>query len=149
MSDPANEKVKTVCPDCGATNLYPPAAEGKKVVCGRCKSGLPLPGTVLEPTRAQAETILGRSGLPVLVDFFSPTCGPCQLMHPAVERLARRRAGELVVVRINVQWEPDLARAFGVQGVPTFVIVSRGSERDRTSGAMPEEDFAFWVASRT
>ncbi len=142
------EKVKAVCPECGATNLYPRAAEGKKVVCGRCKSVLPFPGTVLEPTRAQAGTLFRNSGLPVLVDFFSPTCGPCHVMHPVIERLAQRRAGEVVVVKVNVERDPDLARDFGIQGVPTFVVISKGIERDRMSGAVPEEDFAFWVASR-
>jgi len=143
------DKVKVVCLECGATNLYPLAAEGRKVVCGRCKASLPLPGTVLEPTRAQADTLFRDSGLPVLVDFYSPTCGPCHAMHPAVERLARRRAGEVVVVRVNVERDQELARDFGIRGVPTFVVISKGSERDRMSGAVPEEDFALWVASRT
>jgi thioredoxin 2 len=145
----ATDKVKAVCLECGATNLYPLAAEGKNVVCGRCKSGLPFPGTVLEPSREQAVSLFRNSGLPVLVDFFSPTCGPCHMMRPVLERLARRRAGEVVVVRIDVERDQELARGFGIQGVPTFVIIRKGTELDRLSGAVPEEDFAFWVASRT
>jgi thioredoxin-like negative regulator of GroEL len=70
------------------------------------------------------------------------------MMNPVVERLARRRAGEIVVVKIDVERDQELARGLGVQGVPTFVIIHRGTERDRLSGAVPEEDFAFWVASR-
>lgn len=142
------DKVKAVCLECGATNLYPLAAEGKKVVCGRCKSALPFPGTVLEPTPEQAVSLFRNSSLPVLVDFYSMSCGPCHMMNPVVERLARRRAGEIVVVKIDVERDQELARGLGVQGVPTFVIIHRGAERDRLSGAIPEEDFAFWVASR-
>lgn len=145
----AEEKVKVICLECGATNLFPLSVEGKKVVCGRCKSPLSAPGTVLEPTDRQVSRLFQNSSLPVLVDFYSPTCGPCHMMHPVVERLAKRRAGDLVVVKINVERDQELARHFGIQGVPTFVIVRGGSERDRMSGAVPEEDFAFWVASRT
>ena len=144
-----DEKVKVVCLECGATNLFPLAAEGKKVVCGRCKSPLPVPGAVLEPTDRQMSLLFQHSSLPVLVDFYSPTCGPCQVMHPVVERLARRRTADLVVVRINVERDQELARHFGIQGVPTFVVVRAGAERDRLSGAVREEDFALWVASRT
>jgi thioredoxin-like negative regulator of GroEL len=71
------------------------------------------------------------------------------MMHPVVERLAHRRAGIVVVLKINVEREPELASRFGVQGVPTFIIVHKGTERDRMSGAMGEDSFALWVASRT
>jgi thioredoxin 2 len=145
----ADDKVKVSCLECGTTNYFPLEAQGKKVVCGRCKSALPLPGAVLEPTAGQASQLFQNSSLPVLVDFFSPTCGPCFMMHPVVERLARRRAGTVVVLKINVEREPELAGRFGVQGVPTFIIVHKGTERDRMSGAVGEDSFALWVASRT
>lgn len=143
------EKAKVSCPNCGATNNFPLDASGKKVVCGRCRSPLPIPGTVLEPTEQSAITLLQKSALPILVDFHSPTCGPCLMMHPVIERLAERRAGELMVIKINTDQNPRLAAQFGIQAVPTFVIVSRGTERGRTSGAMQEADFSLWVASRT
>jgi thioredoxin 2 len=143
------EKVMVSCLECGTTNFFPLEAEGKKVVCGKCKAALPLPGQVVEPTAWQASQLFQNSSLPVLADFFSPTCGPCLVMHPVVERLAKRRAGSVVVIRVNVEREPELARRFGIQGVPTFVIVRKGAERERVSGAMTEENFAFWVASRT
>ena len=71
------------------------------------------------------------------------------LQRCVVWQLAKRRAGSVVVIRVNVEREPELARRFGIQGVPTFVIVRKGAERDRTSGAMSEDNFALWVASRT
>lgn len=144
----AGERVKVSCLECGTTNYFPLDVPGKKVVCGRCKAALPLPGTVLQPTTEQAFQLFQNSSLPVLADFFSPTCGPCLLMHPVVERLAKRRAGNVVVVRVNVERDPELARRFGIQSVPTFVIISRGLERARMSGAVPEEDFALWAASQ-
>jgi thioredoxin 2 len=143
-----DEKVKVSCPHCGATNNYPTAAAGKSVVCGRCKSVLPPPGKVLEVVESQLATLVQSGGLPVLVDFYSPSCMPCRMMHPIVDSLAERRAGELMVVRVNTDDNPGLASAFRIQAVPTFVVMKKGVEMGRTSGAMPEMDFSLWVASR-
>lgn len=145
----AEDKLKVSCAACGTTNFFPLAARGKTVVCGRCKSPLPEPGTVLEPNGDGILKLFHNSSLPVLADFYSTTCGPCHMMHPVVERLAARRAGEIVVVRINVEYHQDLAREFGVQGVPTFVVVHKGAERGRQVGAADESSFALWAASRT
>jgi len=142
------EKVKVSCPNCGATNNYPLGFSGKTVVCGRCKHPLPEPGSVLELSAGQASGFFQNSKLPILVDFFSQTCAPCHMMHPVVKGFAKRRAGEIMVVRINVDLYPQVAAEFRVQGVPTFVILHKGYERGRTSGALPEADFALWVASK-
>jgi thioredoxin 2 len=142
------EKVKVVCPDCGAVNNYPLGISGKKVVCGRCKSVLPEPGAVIEPLPNQIAHFMQNTSLPVLVDFNSPTCAPCHMMHPVVESLAKRKAGELIVVKINVDQNPQIAIQFGIQGVPTFLVLFKGLERGRTSGAMSEADLALWLASR-
>jgi thioredoxin 2 len=142
------EKKRVSCFRCGATNNYPVNAEGKKVVCGRCKSVLPEPGSVIEPPAEGAANLIRHSSLPVLIDFYSLTCAPCLMMHPVLERLAKRRAGEIMVVKLNVDQHPELAASFGVQAVPTFIVVHKGTERGRTSGAMAEADFSLWVASR-
>jgi thioredoxin 2 len=142
------EKVKVSCLNCGATNNYPLGLGGKRVVCGRCKYGLPEPGSLVELSAGQAPGFFQNSKLPILVDFFSPTCAPCHMMHPVVESLAKRRAGEIMVVRINVDQQPQVAAEFRIQSVPTFVILHKGYETGRTSGALPEADFALWVASK-
>ncbi len=144
-----NGRVKVSCVNCGTTNYFPLEAQGKKVVCGRCKVDLPLPGSVIEPNPQQVSTLFCNSSLPVLADFYSSTCQPCLVMEPILERLAKRRAGQIVVVKINVERHPELAQAFGVQAVPTYVVVHKDSERDRISGGLAEESFALWVASRT
>jgi thioredoxin 2 len=144
-----SDKVKISCPSCGATNNYPLDAAGKTVRCGRCHSDLPVPGTVLELEPARVYRLFQAASLPILVDFYSPTCAPCHLMHPFVEGLAQRRKGELMVVKVNTDRHPELAARFRIQAVPTFVIISKGTERGRVSGAMAEADFSLWVASRT
>ncbi len=141
------DKVKVVCLNCGAVNAFPPDAETKTVVCGRCRSPLPRPGEVLEPDQAGLDVVLANTNLPVLVDFYSTTCAPCHSMHPLVERLARRRQGEILVVKANVEVHPGLASQLQIRAVPTFVVFSRGYEVGRTSGAMSEADFSLWVAN--
>ncbi len=143
------EKLKVSCVRCGATNHFPLEAVGKKVVCGRCKAILPEPGAVLELTAQQAVNFLQRASQPVLIDFYSPACSPCSMMRPILDRLAKRRAGEIMVIQINVDTNPELAGSFGIQAVPTYVIFHKGTERGRASGAMAETDFSLWVASRT
>jgi thioredoxin 2 len=142
------EKVKVSCSRCGATNNYPLGQEGHRVVCGRCHSPLPVPGTVLEPSLEEVRVLLQEGRLPVLIDFYSDSCAPCRAMHSTLERLASRRKGELMTIRVSVDANPGLASSFGVQAVPTFVILSRGTERGRTSGFMSEADFSLWVASK-
>lgn len=143
------DKVKVSCAACGTTNYFPLEAKGKAVVCGRCKARLPEPGQVLEPAAEGLAGLFRNSSLPVLLDFYSTTCGPCHMMHPVLERLAARRAGQVAVARVNVESHPEIAREFGVQAVPTFVVVFKGTERGRTAGAMDESSFSLWVAGRT
>jgi thioredoxin 2 len=144
----APDKLKTSCLSCGATNFYPLNAGGKAVVCGRCRTPLPEPGKVLEPTAEEAAVLIQEGGLPVLIDFTSTTCMPCHMMSPIVESLARRRAGDIVVLKVNTERQAELAGAFKIKAVPTFVVMKKGYELGRISGAMPETDFSLWVASK-
>jgi thioredoxin 2 len=142
------DKVKVSCLACGSTNYYPMDALGKKVICGKCKHPLSQPGKVIEAVPEQAYTLIQNSSLPVLIDFFSPTCAPCQMMHTIVHDLAKRRAGELMVLQVDTNKHAELGASFGVQAVPTFIIFSKGFERARISGAQSEADFSLWVASK-
>jgi len=69
-------------------------------------------------------------------------------MQPIVESLAKRRAGDLVVLKVNTDREGEIAGAFKIKAVPTFVVMKKGYELGRVSGAMPETDFSLWVASK-
>lgn len=69
------------------------------------------------------------------------------MMAPILERLARRRAGEIVVAKVDIDRNPELASRFGIQAVPTFIVVHKQTERGRATGAMSEADFSLWAAS--
>ncbi len=141
-----SKKTKVSCQNCGQTNYYPENPGSKAIICGRCRYPLPKPGEVIEVNQVQAANLISKSSLPVLVDFYSISCGPCMIMAPILERLAHRRAGELMVAKVDVDRNPELAARMGITSVPTFIVFHKSVERGRITGAMSEMDLALWVA---
>lgn len=77
-----------------------------------------------------------------MVDFWAVWCGPCQMLGPVMENLADRYEGKVLVAKVNVDEEPELARRFGVMNIPTVVFLKNGREFDRKIGAYPPEVYA-------
>lgn len=86
---------------------------------------------------ATFDQIVGRSDKPVLVDFWAPWCGPCRMIAPTVEQLAREFAGRAVVAKLNVDDNPRTAERFDVRGIPTLMIFKGGRMVERLVGAQP------------
>jgi thioredoxin len=90
-------------------------------------------------TDAAFEHSVLQSSLPVIVDFWAPWCGPCRMVAPTLEKLAKEYAGKLVVAKVNTDENPDWSMKFGVQGIPTMLFVSGGKVVHRQVGALPEK----------
>ena len=75
---------------------------------------------------------------PVLIDFFATWCGPCKMMSPIIEKIASEHP-EYVVGKVDVDEEPELAKAFGVMSIPTLVVMKNGELAKQNIGAIPED----------
>ncbi len=89
-------------------------------------------------TDAAFEQTVLKSAVPVIVDFWAPWCGPCKMVAPVLEKLAREYAGKLVVAKVNTDDNPEWAGKYGVQGIPTMLFISGGKVIHRQVGALPE-----------
>ena len=76
------------------------------------------------------------SEVPVLVDFYADWCGPCKMMSPVVEKIARDYSGKAKVGKVNVDEQQELARQFGIMSIPSFVFIKNGKTVDQAMGAM-------------
>ncbi len=131
------------CPSCGAKNRIPFSRLHQRPKCGKCKEPLPLvDAPYAVPDEATFETMVAESSVPVLVDFWAAWCGPCRMIAPELEKLARDRAGRLLVAKVDTEALPGLAARFGVRGIPTLVLFEHGREKNRVSGAMPASAIA-------
>jgi thioredoxin 2 len=128
------------CPACGQKNRVPATAGGSPV-CASCKRPLPW---LVEATPDTVDAALSAK-VPVLVDLWAPWCGPCRMVAPILEQLAAERAGRLKVVKVNVDELPQVSARYGVQGVPTLLLLEGGREIARQVGAAPKAALTRWL----
>jgi thioredoxin 2 len=140
MSEP---KVVT-CPNCGQKARVQAGAGGVPH-CPKC--GRPLPW-LTDVGVADFNTVVEKSPIPVLIDFWAPWCAPCRIVAPSVERLAEEMAGKMKVAKLNTDLAPALQARFGIRGIPTLVLMDGGKERDRVTGAMNLNALRQWVEQR-
>jgi thioredoxin 2 len=130
------------CPVCGATNRVPleKLKQELQPICGRCKNPLPLDGKPVTVTDATFAAEVERSPVPVLLDLWAPWCGPCRMVAPTVEELAKEMAGRVRVAKLNVDENPSTASRFQVRSIPTLLVLKGGNEMERIVGVQPKAE---------
>ena len=89
--------------------------------------------------------IAEQATVPVLVDLWAAWCGPCRMVSPALEQLAKEKAGQLKLVKVDIERAPQLAQRFSVQAVPTLMVLNRGEVIARQPGAAPVDALRRWL----
>ena len=129
------------CPNCGRRNRVPAAATGTPR-CGHCHQPLPWIVDAGDDTFAE---IAEAASVPVIVDLWAPWCGPCRMVSPALAQLATEMAGRVKLVKVNVDDSPKLQQRFGVQAIPTLMVLRKGQVVVRRAGVAPVSDLRAWV----
>lgn len=131
-----------ICPGCGVKNRIPKEKQHLLSKCGRCGTslaGAPISGIVNPLTDAQFQQRVDQSVLPVLVDMYAPTCGPCQMIAPVIAELAEVYAGRLMVYKLDTSSQQITASRLQIRGVPTLLFYKNGGIVDQLVGAAPRE----------
>jgi thioredoxin len=135
------------CPNCGAKNRVDEnRANRQQPVCGKCGQKLPAGaseaadsnGHPLTVTDANFDQVIADSR-PVLVDFWAAWCGPCRMIAPAIEELARDSQGRYVVAKLNVDENKRTSGRYRIESIPTMLIFKSGQVLDRMVGLQPKQ----------
>ena len=126
------------CAACGKKNRIPASKQYLRPKCGHCRATLNLArqGVPVELGDHDFHDFIKQAPLPVMVDFFSPTCGPCRTMLPIVDAMAKGQNDKFIIAKVDTSNNQQIASFFNIRGVPTFMFFKNGSLIDQIAGAV-------------
>ncbi|HUK21905.1 MAG TPA: thioredoxin TrxC [Gemmatimonadales bacterium] len=140
------ERTATVaCPFCSTLNRVRLDRVDDRPKCGQCGRPLLL-DRPLAVSDANFERVIADAEVPVLVDFYADWCGPCKIMAPLLDDIARQRMGEVLVLKLDTDRNPTTAMRFAIRGIPTLILFKAGREAGRQTGAVPRQQIEALLA---
>lgn len=140
----ADEMLVVACPTDASLNRVPRAKLDQKPKCGRCHNPL-FQGKAVELNAANFYSHTLKSDVPIVIDFWAEWCGPCRMMSPNFEMAVPRLEPLVRLGKLDTEAEPAIAQRYGIRGIPSMVMIRKGREIARTSGAMPTSAIVDWV----
>jgi len=133
-----------VCPSCAGVNRLPAARDASAAKCGKCGELL-FNGHPVALDGERFDRVVGRTDLPVVVDFWAEWCGPCRMMGPVFEQAAAKLEPNVRFAKVDTERARDIAARYGIRSIPTVILFRGGREVARQSGAMGLADLTRWI----
>jgi len=130
------------CTNCGRKNRIPADKQHLGPKCGSCKKPISLANSVV-PVELDDSSFPGfirQVSKPVMVDFFSPTCGPCRMVAPLIDAMTKRYYGRVIIAKLDTSRNQLTAGQYRIRGVPTLIFFKNGQVMDQITGALPEQE---------
>jgi len=141
----SEQRTATVaCPFCQTLNRVDLTRLERHPKCGNCGKPILLDRPIAI-SDASFDKVTTDTTVPVVVDFYADWCGPCKIMAPLLDDVAHRRAGEMLVVKLDTDKNPITGQRFGIKGIPTLIAFRKGQEVGRRVGAVPPAELEAFL----
>lgn len=133
--------IVVACDNCGKKNRIPAKKQHMGPKCGSCGTALNLGRAAIpvELDDSSFVSFISQATKPVMVDFFSPTCGPCNMLSPVIDKMAGQYAGRVIIAKLDTSKNANIPSQFRIRGVPTLIFFKNGEKVDQVAGAVPED----------
>ncbi|MGD2047652.1 MAG: thioredoxin [Gemmatimonadota bacterium] len=125
------------CQFCSKLNRVDLARAADRPTCGECGKPMLL-DRPLKVSQEDFDSTVLKSSAPVLVDFYADWCGPCRMVAPFVDEIARAHVGKLLVAKVDTDQAPEVATKYGIRSIPTLIVFRDGEEVERSVGFEPD-----------